>query len=451
MIDFDKKRFNYLYSGSLQYFFLNLRSIKRFLSTFSFHLSLFENRKDTKINFTDLIALEALRVFEPEVYRKISTAKSFLISRYKRNAPSNPFKPSPEIAPIIEKAKEENRRIVQNLLELIFPPTYIPADSKEEQCLAYHHRACHPDFFDRYFLFRLNESHGNRVDIEHLLETAADKKQILNELHELYKHKNLINALNKLETSSQDISLESSTSLISALLDIGDDIPDDGRMFTLSTTQQIERIIHLLLRRENDEKIRGKFLLHAAKEASGIYLLASQAHINDREATDVGRPPGYESFRIDKKSSEDLKALALERIKEAARSHTLLKNPNLRYLLHRWKIWDGIGEPRRWLLSEITEDDGLRSVLIRFLSRSVSLNIERNMENNTEQVRWRFDLESLEIYVDLNDFEACVNQLGDGSLDQMEKIAVDQFRIALSRQQSGQPYGLNDVWEDELD
>src|SRR5205807_6579293 len=66
---FDQHRWQNLYAGGLRRYFVTLRDVRRFLSTLAFHVSVFRGTGTFEVNPVDLIALETLRVFEPDVYR----------------------------------------------------------------------------------------------------------------------------------------------------------------------------------------------------------------------------------------------------------------------------------------------------------------------------------------------------------------------------------------------
>src|SRR6266498_1098612 len=75
---FDKRRWGNLFFGGLQAYFGTLRNVNRFLSTVAFHVSLFRGAGSFEVNPIDLICLEVLRMFEPEVYRALPSNKELL-------------------------------------------------------------------------------------------------------------------------------------------------------------------------------------------------------------------------------------------------------------------------------------------------------------------------------------------------------------------------------------
>src|SRR5258706_1501280 len=72
---FSQDRWGNLFLGALTPYFSTLRKVNRFLSTLSFHFALFRNQSSFEVNAVDLIGIETLRVFEPDVYQALARSK----------------------------------------------------------------------------------------------------------------------------------------------------------------------------------------------------------------------------------------------------------------------------------------------------------------------------------------------------------------------------------------
>lgn len=446
----ERRRFANLYWGPLQHFFRDLRDAKRFLATLDFHLSLFRARGVLDVNVVDLLAMEILRVFEPDAYGQLPTVKRQLTNFSDRMENSERAALQAAVDRILEKADTANRDQVREILKEMFPRTqvlfggYSYGGGFAEEWYR-NRRVCHSDVFDRYFLLRIAEGDISHGDIERLLGMADDKERFLAELRTLNERGLLTTILNRLEAYKQSVPLDSAVPFVSAFLELGDEIPDDGGAYFLSPVQHASRIIYWFLKQEPDQKKRGKLLLTAAREARGVFLITAEAQSNDRNSEDEKEQKDAASYLVDEESSEELKALALERIRNAATTGNLLKSSRLQYLLYRWKAWGGIEEPKSWLLAAISTDIGLRRVLVEFLSRSTS----HTIGDCVGRVHWKFDLKSFEQYLPADDLETHVNQLDENNLAPMEQLAVDRFRKALDRSRAGKPYGMNQIWRDD--
>lgn len=448
----ERHRFANLYWGPLQHFFHDLRAAKRFLATLDFHLSLFRARGVLDVNVVDLLALEILRVFEPDAYMQLPAAKRCLTHFSDRIEEAERMELKATVDGILEKADKPNQGHVREILKEIFPRTqalfgdYSYGGGSEEEWYR-DRRVCHSDVFDRYFLLRIAEGDISHGDIERLLAAAADKKRLLAELRALNKCGLLATMINRLEAYKQKVPLAFAVPFVAAFLDLEDEIPDDSSTWLLTPTQHISRIIYWFLKQEPDQQKRGQLFMSAVRESQGLLLVVAEAQSNDRKEKEEKERQDPQSFLIDEASSEELKALAQERIRDAAASGALIKSTRLQYLLYRWKAWNGPAEPTAWLRTAISSDDGLRRVLVEFLSRSTS----HTMGARVGLVHWKFDLKNLEEYIPAEDFEARVGELNQSILNPMEQLAVGRFKKALARSRAGKPYGLNQIWRDDED
>jgi predicted KAP-like P-loop ATPase len=443
----DNQRFANLYWGPLQHFFRDLRDAKRFLATLDFHLGLFRARGVLDVNVVDLFALEVLRVFESDAYGQLPLAKQLLTRDSDRISNSEHSEMQATVDGILEKADEANRDQVRDILKEMFPLTQVLfgghsySGGFEEEWFR-DRRVCHADVFDRYFLLRTADGDVSHGDIQRLLDAAGDKERLLAELRNLDERGLLATMMNRFEAYKQKVPLEYAVPFVAAFLDLGDEIPDDSGVYFLSPVHHAARIIYWFLKQEPDQTKRGELFLNAARKSRGVFLVAMEAQSNNRKEADAKKREDTELFLLDEKSSEELNELALDRIREAAESGALVKSTRLQYLLYRWKAWGGAEEPTAWLRSVISNDDGLRHVLVEFLSRSTS----HTIGDRVERVHWKYDLKDLEEYVSADDIELRLNQLDMNTFTPMEQIAVEQFKKALCLKRAGKPYGLNQMW-----
>ncbi len=78
---FDSSRWANIYVPGLKDYFTSLRQVNRYLSSLAFHVGLFKNGGTFEVNPVDLIALETMRLREPEVYGRIPVLKHVLLER----------------------------------------------------------------------------------------------------------------------------------------------------------------------------------------------------------------------------------------------------------------------------------------------------------------------------------------------------------------------------------
>jgi len=244
--------------------------------------------------------------------------------------------------------------------------------------------------------------------------------------------------LDRLEAYKQTIPIKHAVPFVAAFLELGDDLPKDYVETLFSPEQHIKRIIYWYLMQEADQEKRSELFMKAVNASNGLYLVVSEAHSNDREENKRETP---DKFLLDVANSKKLRDIALKRIVSAAESGTLIKHPQLQYLLDRWKKWGNPREPIKWLRKMIQTDEGIRKVLVAFLLKSTFY-----MSNDrVGKVHWKFDLRNLEDYIDADYFESRVDQLNIRTLNNLEQIALDRFKKMLKRKREGKPYGLDQL------
>jgi predicted KAP-like P-loop ATPase len=176
---FDSGRWGNMFYGSLYTYFDNLRSVYRYTSTLSFHFTLFRGKSAFEVNPVDLISIECLRVFEPNVYKEIARAKEIFTKygsdRYGRTNEST----EAIINGILEKATNEKRESVKEMVKQLFPtiewalggPNY---SGDFANTWLREMRVCHPNNFDKYFQFSIPSGELSNSDLQDMLSLTAN-------------------------------------------------------------------------------------------------------------------------------------------------------------------------------------------------------------------------------------------------------------------------------------
>jgi len=155
-------RWGELYQNLLAPYFQNLRNVYRFLASFDFHIRQFQKGRRFEVNPIDLVALEALRVFDASIYERLPSAKNILLREGGRILLSGSIKQElveATLEQILSHTSESRRVRVRALLEYLFPP--IQSVFNRENAIANlmpewlrEARVCHRDLACRDFAFR---------------------------------------------------------------------------------------------------------------------------------------------------------------------------------------------------------------------------------------------------------------------------------------------------------
>ena len=446
------KRFSQQYWGNifvagLRPYFATLRDVNRFLSTLSFHISIFRSSGSFEVNPIDLIALEVLRTFEPAIYQRLYGAKDALTVRRDSSREGEKEERKRTIQLIVEQAEEASRPQVREVLKQLFPHTegifggFTYGSGYEEEWFR-DLRVCHPDVFDRYFHFAIPERDISQAELDTILSLAGDRKGLVEKLRALNASGLLGIALDRLEAYKTKIPLEHAVDFITALFDIGDELPQEPPgFFTIDAETHVSRIIYWYLKQEKDSKKRGEILKKAMKATAGIYLPVREASTEGDRRERLKDP---EAFILEEDDIKDLERICVERIRQAAESGALKSHPEMTRILYRWREWTSPEEVKKWVEDLVESQDGALILLTAFLQRSTS----QVVNDYVPKIHWRISLSSLENFISIHVLEQKAKDIDLTTVGEKEQRAVQAFQKALKRRQEGKS---EDDWRDDED
>lgn len=354
----------------------NLITVPRDVVRFTNTLSVTYPAVRGEVNAVDFIALEALRVFLPNLYDVIRrNPDKFAGSsdlEYGHDRAANEAFRDRWMIDIPETLKESS----QALIERIFPKTNRSLYGRE--WLADWRRslqACHPEIFPTYFRLSILPGAIRRDEILMLLTLAEDPPALAETFIQATsifrpdgssKVRALLERL--LDHVDDDISEVHIPVFISVLLDIGDELvlsSDERGSFDFGNESRIGRIIYRLLQRVPEE-LRLPFIRTAFEKGQGIYvqryLVVALSGMKDDKVI----------FDID--SLGELKILWIQRLRNLAfgGGDLLLKHTKLAEILRVWREWGDEAEVRGWCKQATATDEGLLNFLPSFCRHSKS-------------------------------------------------------------------------------
>lgn len=435
---FDHRRWGNLFFGGLQHYFKTLRDVHRYTSTLAFHIAVFRGKGVFEVNPIDLIALEALRVFEPLVYRMIPPNKDLLTGRVGSDSGDKDTK-RPIIHGIVDQAPEDRREDVREIIKQLFPPvewafggsTYGATFMRGwERDL----RVCSAEAFDRYFHFTIPEGDISQIEIESILKAAGSRDHLRKVFDGLDARQLLGVALDRLRAYAQDIPLEYSISSITAIFDIGEMLPrENPGFFDASAAMHAAWVVTPLLKKESDMSVRESSLYRAVAETQGISLPVR--YVSMLDLTNKKKDHDPKESVVSDECCNRLKALCVEKIQVAAANRTLDRTPDLHAVLWRWKNWGNPQEPNAYC-NQLTETPEGSLLLARaFLSVSHSQTIGDYVGKEIRQIR----LGNIETFVDWELMEKNLQALDPKKSSQEDKHAIDAFAKAVKRRREGKP------------
>lgn len=444
---FDQKHWGNLFLGGLRPYFQTLRDVYRYLASLSFHVSLFRSTGSFEVNPVDLIALEVLRVFEPAVYQRLPEAKLELtnLSDRSRDSHDENERTRKLIESLVEAASQPGqiREIVKELfppIEWVFSGTMYGHDFKEEWFREL--RLCHPDVFDRYFHLAIPEGDISQAELDRVLSLVGNREGLVVEFRALNKRSLLGVALDRLEAYKQKIDLQHAVSFITALFDIGEELPENGGGFySISPDTHASRIIYWYLKQEMDMGKRGAILKGAMKATTGLYL---PIRIASLEGNEEKRKKDPDAFNVNDADLDELHQICVEKIEQAAGSGVLASHPKMLFIIYRWREWASSDRPRQWAERLVESHEGILSFLTACLHRSTS----QGTGDHVSQEHWRINLKTVEDFATVDAMEKKLAALPCENLKDNQKKAVKAFQKAMKRRREGKS---DEDWHDDVD
>jgi hypothetical protein len=407
-------------------------------------LTLLTGENAFEVNPLDLIAVECLRIFEPEVYKSISLSKTLLTSSY--NDQNEREKAIADLEGIFKNAPQERIEDVKTIIKQLFPPIeslfggYSYGDDYGDIWFK-DLRICHPDIFSRYFQFSIPIDDISQSDLEDILFLSNNRDALVQKLNSLKSNNLLKAALNQLDAYKHDIPLENSNDFIPALMDIGDTTDDQSIGFTsFSSHLHLVRIVLWYLRKEDSIEERGNKLLTAFSKTDGLSVMA---HILAGEISRREKPDNGNLLLTTDATLEKAKGDFIKKFKSIIKSDPklLFSNIHLAGLLFRTKNFGEIKTIRKWLGENITTFEDLLVILDRFMSQVSSQTMGDYVGKIKDQIR----LDNLNTFFPLENVIELIKNKDRESLNEHQKRVWDALQATLKRKEKGLS---DDSWDD---
>ncbi|MCP3941690.1 MAG: NTPase [Desulfobacteraceae bacterium] len=264
---FDSMYWTNCFYRSLYVYFDNLRDVYRFSSTLSFHFNLFRGRSAFEVNPVDLIAIECLRVFEPDVYKAIARSKEFIIKNSPDRLSGTDDTILQAIEGITEKSTDGKKDYVSKLIMQIFPNiewalggksySYRFSDSWLREM-----RICHPSNFNKYFQLSILSGELSNSDLTEMLVLTSNRSDFSAYIVSLKERGILMNALFQFGSYIDKIPIENAIPFIQACLDNGDEVDHESvGVLTVSSNSHLVDFVIRFLERISSIEDRGQIIL----------------------------------------------------------------------------------------------------------------------------------------------------------------------------------------------
>lgn len=208
--------------------------------------------------------------------------------------------------------------------------------------------------------------------------------------------------------------------------DTADCKPMEPRMYTVVVPHEGTRFFEAHLH-----------LAQAASMSESLYLPVMTVALE----TDSQKEGRVLSERLlNDKSVEDLKALCVDKIRQAAASGRLAGHSKLGTLLGVWVEWTGSVEPRAWVENLTQSRDGLVAFLEAMANKAISSGTQ-----GTQEI-WYMRLKPVERFIDTGVLSSRMEKFKPQGENEPQVRALKSFQEALGRRRSGKSDGA--PWRD---
>ena len=400
-----------------------------------------------EVNVVDFIALEAIRVFLPDVYEIVrSNPQQF--AGYNSNSQTDIDRRSiAEFAEVWQGLIPDSlKESTVDLLERVFPKiagTGFGSDWMSQWRKEL--RVCHPDVFPVYFRLAPVTGAVSGIEIRRLVEVAGDTELLTKMLLDstqvlradgISKTKELLEIIvSSIET---DIASKNLPTLIAVALDVGDKLiePEETRgMFDFGNISRIGGIVYHGLKRIPAED-RAKLLDSSISKGDAI---ACQSRVLAAIEEEV--PKGEDRTLLTAAEIAKLKATWVNRVKILSQGSLFIDHPSITRVIRIWGMWSSPSHPREWCEAATCSDEGLLKLITSFLSFSTS----QTMGDLAVQRQARLNPTLLEDYIDTSAAAHRLYKLReDGKVPVEASAAVDQYLIEFEMITNGiDPEGID--------
>lgn len=424
---FNRKRWGNLYLGGLHAFFKNIRDVSRFLSILKFHVGEFKKGEFFEVNIVDLIAIQTLSVFEPDVVREIYKNKNILTQFSSESESSETKAEKSQCAGgIVSAARREQQTHVKEVLQQLFPQVerLFGGSSYDSQFgveWKKQLRICSKDIFDRYFQLSLPEGELTQQEIDTLMKASQNEEEFRKFLMHYRDSGTLIDVLYQLDDYRDSFPPENAAQVLTALFNIGDNLPDqikpDG-LFDFSLDLLASRLIFAILKNIKDSTVRDQALIESVKSSHGLYLPILEIFSQEN------RNKARDEKLISEQAIQELKKVSLKRVKLAAQDGHLKENKKLGYLLFRWKELEGCTPVKDWIKLLFRDSMG---ALILIKAFCVKQQISQSGDYVAD-INHVIDLKALSELVDIEAVNNSISAYSKDVLSEEDGKALEAFK-----------------------
>lgn len=371
---FNQTRWGNVLKGGIEPMIRNLRDSRRLLTSIAIHVEMHRGEHAFEVNIIDFIALEALRVFEPDFHQALGLNKQLLTQSGRFSGDGRQDADKAKANALFELVDAERQPACRRLLRELFPSIEWalggPYYGGSGRGWIREKRVCVQFMFDRYFALQLSDDILSESDFARFLKAANDRDDphvFPAVVSDLFKRGKELALVNRLERSVEELPLDRAELLLALLFTSGERLDQDGLASMNGPFLTCWVTVDRYLARLPDSKTRRDAFVTAFEAGTFLAVPAMILSLQERAHSkpDSNDPPLFEL--------EDLKPLQrlwVERMEERAQDLAYqLTQPNLMGRLFRWQDFEGKRPPCEWASEVGRSPDHIVALLNQFMNR----------------------------------------------------------------------------------
>ncbi|MGU3472844.1 P-loop NTPase fold protein [Paenibacillus sp. D51F] len=319
------------------------RQAKLYSNILTFSLPILKS----EVNPVDLMLIEAVRVFYPELYEIIRTNSDLFLNEqstvFRKKGEEEKEKLKNKIRSSLVNYSEDSFKDVQELLKFLFPRLNDSSyGSSWDKVWEKNQRICSDNYFNRYFSYTVPEGDIADQEISKLITETANKSKedIQNSLLNLLNEQNADSFIMKLRGRVKDFNNSAAEVMISALVPLGDNFPHTEALFDFRLPfSQAAMLINDLIDLNDDRDERIRLSTEMIKNATPLSFASECYRWLKRDTVDRPNPRGFSADEQAKIASE----LALRIAEELKQQGEDFIKRNEKNVLHLLFIWNKFG------------------------------------------------------------------------------------------------------------
>lgn len=347
-----------------------------------------------EVNPIDLIGIEAIRTFAPELYSFIRDNRDIMVGTtggtFRMDDPLTRERLKEQLDEAYSRCRPELQTALREICSQLFPEVanlygggsfgsgYFTMWRKSRQI-------CNVDYFPRYFYLRPSDREVSQAEFDAIMRAAGNRAQLRNRFDELAATGKLDNFLKLLGDTAPDVPEENIKPAVLALFDTGDIL----KVTSLTDNQLLAAsgVVNRLLTPLN-QQARLSILLEAAESANSLGAIVYFTSL-------YGKASEREKPLLNESGWNDVRQKLVARINTAAEEMSLARLPHFANVLHRWSEWAPTEDSRRFVKHLTETDDGVLEFLQGMVARTSSTAGRYASKNG-----WHFPIDGVKEFID---------------------------------------------------